>query len=78
LTSSVYGLQVLAKSCKMIPVMIMGTLVGGKRYSVIEYVCSGLIAGGISLFAAQVNVMACCLPLLCTGSDKVSRERDTL
>ena len=51
----------LAKSCKMIPVMIMGTLVGGKRYSVIEYVCSGLIAGGISLFAAQVDVVACCL-----------------
>lgn len=58
----------------MIPVMIMGTLVGGKRYSVIEYVCSGLIAGGISLFAAQVNLMACCLPLLCTGSGKLSRE----
>ena len=54
--------QVLAKSCKMIPVMIMGTLVGGKRYSVIEYVCAGLIAGGISLFAAQVNMVACCLP----------------
>jgi UAA transporter family len=39
----------------MIPVMIMGTLVGGKRYSVIEYMCAGLIAGGISLFAAQVS-----------------------
>jgi UAA transporter family len=50
------GLQVLAKSCKMIPVMVMGTLVGGKRYSMIEYVCAGLIAGGISLFAAQVTV----------------------
>lgn len=48
-------MQVLAKSCKMIPVMVMGTLVGGKRYSVIEYVCVGLIAGGISLFAAQVR-----------------------
>jgi len=44
---------VLAKSCKMIPVMVMGTLVGGKRYSLAEYLCAGLIAGGISLFAAQ-------------------------
>ena len=45
--------QVLAKSCKMIPVMVVGTIVGGKRYSVVEYLCAGLIAGGISLFAAQ-------------------------
>lgn len=45
--------QVLAKSCKMVPVMILGTIIGGKRYSVLEYICSGLIGGGISLFAAQ-------------------------
>lgn len=37
----------------MVPVMILGTLIGGKRYSVLEYICSGLIGGGISLFAAQ-------------------------
>lgn len=48
-------MQVLAKSCKMVPVMIMGTLVGGKRYSTIEYLCVGLIAGGVSLFASQVS-----------------------
>ena len=48
--------QVLAKSCKMVPVMIMGTLVGGKRYSMVEYVCVGLIAGGVSLFASQARL----------------------
>lgn len=46
-------LQVLAKSCKMVPVMIMGTLIGGKYYSSLEYFCAGLIAAGISLFAKQ-------------------------
>lgn len=43
----------LAKSCKMLPVMLMGTLIGGKRYSLLEYTCAMLIAAGISLFAAQ-------------------------
>ena len=37
----------------MVPVMVLGTIIGGKRYSVLEYVCAGLIGGGISLFAAQ-------------------------
>ncbi len=43
----------LAKSCKMIPVMLMGTLIGGKFYSTLEYGCAILIAAGISLFAKQ-------------------------
>lgn len=48
-----YPAQVLAKSCKMIPVMIMGTIIGGKRYGSLEYFCAALIAGGISLFAQR-------------------------
>ena len=43
----------LAKSCKMIPVMVMGTLIGGKFYSALEYACALMIAAGISLFARQ-------------------------
>lgn len=37
----------------MVPVMVMGTIIGGKFYSVFEYVCAGLIAVGISLFASK-------------------------
>eukprot|EP00884_Botryococcus_braunii_P000214 jgi/Botrbrau1/10193/Bobra.116_1s0009.1 len=48
-----YPAQVLAKSCKMVPVMVMGTIIGGKFYSVFEYLCAGLIAIGISLFASK-------------------------
>ncbi|KAK9116829.1 hypothetical protein Sjap_015776 [Stephania japonica] len=46
-----YPAQVLAKSSKMIPVMLMGTLVYGIRYTLPEYVCTFLVAGGVSLFA---------------------------
>ncbi|KAL7091457.1 hypothetical protein ACP275_12G107400 [Erythranthe tilingii] len=44
-------LQVLAKSSKMIPVMLMGALVYGIRYSFQEYLCTLLVAGGVSTFA---------------------------
>ena len=53
-----YPAQVLAKSCKMIPVMVMGTILGGKRYGSLEYVCAGLIAAGISLFATNSSKSA--------------------
>lgn len=46
-----YTAQVLAKSSKMIPVMVAGTLLYGKRYRPLEYFCAVLIAGGVSLFA---------------------------
>eukprot|EP00899_Mesostigma_viride_P022663 jgi/Mesvir1/3581/Mv12044-RA.1 len=46
-----YPSQVLAKSSKMVAVMVVGTLVHRVFYSVAEYLCALLIAGGISLFA---------------------------
>ncbi|GMP83368.1 hypothetical protein CsSME_00037307 [Camellia sinensis var. sinensis] len=46
-----YPAQVLAKSSKMIPVMLMGSLVYGIRYTFPEYVCTLLVAGGVSMFA---------------------------
>ncbi|KAK2080549.1 hypothetical protein QBZ16_000402 [Prototheca wickerhamii] len=48
-----YPAQVLAKSSKMIPVMLMGTLLHAKSYSALEYACCLLISGGISLFAMR-------------------------
>lgn len=35
----------------MIPVMLMGTVLSGKRYSLFEYCCAAAIAGGVALFA---------------------------
>ena len=40
-----YTAQVLAKSCKLIPVMIARFVMDGKRYSVLEYSAAALIAG---------------------------------
>ncbi|GAB2297239.1 UDP-galactose/UDP-glucose transporter 3 [Dionaea muscipula] len=46
-----YPAQVLAKSSKMIPVMLMGSLVYGTIYTFSEYICTFLVAGGVSMFA---------------------------
>ncbi|PSC72711.1 UDP-galactose UDP-glucose transporter 3 isoform A [Micractinium conductrix] len=48
-----YPAQVLAKSSKMIPVMLMGTLLHGNRYSALEYVCCLAISAGVGLFGMK-------------------------
>lgn len=48
-----YPAQVLAKSSKMIPVMVMGFLLHGKRYPLIEYLCCFMVTGGVSIFASK-------------------------
>lgn len=42
--------QALAKSCKMIPVMLMGVLIRRKKYSLRDYVCVLVITAGIAVF----------------------------
>ncbi|XP_072933621.1 adenosine 3'-phospho 5'-phosphosulfate transporter 1 [Epargyreus clarus] len=42
--------QVLSKSCKVIPVMLMGKLVSRNKYSAYEYVTAMLISVGMVLF----------------------------
>lgn len=45
-----YPTQVLGKSCKPIPVMILGALLANKRYPLIKYLCVLLIVLGVALF----------------------------
>ncbi|KDO33406.1 hypothetical protein SPRG_02213 [Saprolegnia parasitica CBS 223.65] len=45
-----YPTQALGKSCKMIPVMLMGVLIGRKKYALKEYLSVGLITLGIVVF----------------------------
>ena len=45
-----YPTQVLGKSCKMVPVMAGGLLLGGKSYTVFEYLQVALITGGVVVF----------------------------
>eukprot|EP00096_Caligus_rogercresseyi_P008477 TRINITY_DN2733_c0_g1_i1.p1 TRINITY_DN2733_c0_g1~~TRINITY_DN2733_c0_g1_i1.p1 ORF type:complete len:435 (-),score=116.57 TRINITY_DN2733_c0_g1_i1:136-1440(-) len=42
--------QVLSKACKVIPVMLMGRIMSGKRYEVYEYVVGALLSFGMILF----------------------------
>mmetsp|Transcript_18075 Transcript_18075/g.39031 ORF Transcript_18075/g.39031 Transcript_18075/m.39031 type:complete len:461 (-) Transcript_18075:180-1562(-) len=45
----IYPIQVLAKSCKPVPVMLMGALMG-KKYPPKKYMKVALIVGGVGLF----------------------------
>lgn len=45
----IFPIQVLAKSCKPVPVMLMGAVMG-KRYSLSKYINVGLIVFGVALF----------------------------
>jgi len=45
-----YPTQVLGKSCKPIPVMILGVLLARKRYPLMKYICVLFIVAGVALF----------------------------
>ena len=47
--------QVLAKSAKVIPVMLMGKLVSGRTYPIHEYVTALILSAGVSLFLLSSN-----------------------
>lgn len=45
-----YPTQVVGKSCKPIPVMVLGVLLGRKRYPLLKYLFILLIVVGVALF----------------------------
>jgi UDP-galactose transporter B1 len=53
-----YSSQVLVKSCKLVPVMIMGTIFGKKKYSLKEYLCVALICLGLVVFSLKKSSAA--------------------
>lgn len=79
--------QVLAKSCKMIPVMVMG-LVLGKRYTQTKYMCVGVITAGVFLFMMKpqkavadqkddtfMGIVLLLFSLLCDGFTSAFEEK---
>ena len=42
--------QVIGKSCKPIPVMVLGVLVGRKRYPLLKYLFILMIVAGVAMF----------------------------
>merc|ERR1719487_1130986 len=45
-----FPVQMLGKSFKMMPVMIWGILVSGKRYSLLDWMIAGAVTGGVTEF----------------------------
>merc|ERR1719312_2465674 len=45
-----YPTQVIGKSCKPIPVMVLGVLVGRKKYPALKYLFILMIVAGVALF----------------------------
>merc|ERR1719506_2656206 len=45
-----YPTQAVGKSCKMVPVMLMGVILGTKKYGFMDYFNVALITAGIVMF----------------------------
>lgn len=48
-----YPMQALGKSCKMVPVMVMGVVIRRRRYSAREYICVLLVTMGVAAFSIK-------------------------
>jgi len=53
-----YPTQVVGKSCKPIPVMILGVLFGSKSYALAKYLFTLMIVVGVALFMYKDNVVS--------------------
>lgn len=45
-----YPTQVIFKSCKLIPVLIGGIIIQGKRYGMLDFLAAFLMCLGLTLF----------------------------
>ena len=55
-----YPTQVVGKSCKPIPVMVLGVVIGRKRYPLLKYLFVLTIVAGVALFMYKGKVTIFC------------------
>lgn len=53
-----YPMQAVGKSCKMIPVMLMGVVIRRRRYSLRNYLCVALVTLGVANFSWKSKTSA--------------------
>merc|ERR1719369_472039 len=82
-----YPTQVIGKSCKPIPVMVLGVLVGRKSYPLIKYLFIMMLVAGVALFMYKdqaavaddnglgVGELLLILSLTCDGLTGAVQER---
>ena len=82
-----YPTQVIGKSCKPIPVMILGVIIGRKKYPLLKYLFVFLIVAGVALFmykdkpksstetAIGIGELLLLLSLTCDGLTGAVQER---
>lgn len=71
-----YPTQVVGKSCKPIPIMILGVLLGKKRHSLKKYLFVSLIVLGVALFMYKKNIFDS--GLLSNGNKQSSSNNNSI
>lgn len=54
----------MSKSFKIVPIMVMGKILGNKEYPFYDYVVAGVIALGITLFLVRSSQRTICPPCM--------------
>lgn len=81
-----YPMQALGKSCKMVPVMLLGIVIRGRRYTTRDFARVGLITAGVAMFSykpkaasgattSSLGVALLLLSLFCDGVTGPLQER---
>lgn len=62
-----YPMQALGKSSKMVPVMLLGIVIRGRRYTRRDFACVGLITAGVAMFSYKPAAAAAAAPTSSLG-----------
>lgn len=69
-----YPMLLLAKSSKLVPVMLCSYILNGKRYSISQIMSVALISFGVALFSSKKNPISFFSALITAGESKSTTE----
>merc|ERR1719218_6052 len=53
-----FPVQMLGKSFKMMPVMLWGIVISGKKYSIVDWAVAAFVTGGVTMFLMTGSISA--------------------